>query len=117
MAVTSRYSQLKPVAPLEMIVVEKIYEADGQQEKVNLGNSAYRTEHGRPMVMQVVRQAELALIENDDLYRTYYPPIGSPSFRKLALQFLLGKDHPAILEKRVRFVFSNTFFLHFQNYL
>lgn len=112
MTMTSRYSELKPAAPLERIVLNKIYEADGQQEKVNLGNAGYRTEHGRPMVMQVVRQAELALTENNDLYRAYYPPIGSPAFRNLALQFLLGKDNPAILENRVcmhlhiKFLFS-----------
>ena len=62
---------------------------------------AYRTDEGKPYYFPVVRKAEEIILADTTNNKEYLPIDGLPKFRELASKFLLGDDHPAIVEKRV----------------
>ena len=62
---------------------------------------AYRTDEGKPYYFPVVRKAEEIILADQTANKEYLPIDGLPKFRELASKFLLGEDHPAIVEKRV----------------
>mgnify|MGYP000023057609 FL=1 len=66
-----------------------------------LGVGAYRTDEGKPYYFPVVRKAEERILADPTANKEYLPIDGLPKFRELASKFLLGDDHPAIVEKRV----------------
>ena len=49
----------------------------------------------------MVRKAEERILADPTANKEYLPIDGLPKFRELASKFLLGDDHPAIVEKRV----------------
>ncbi|GAQ81410.1 aspartate aminotransferase [Klebsormidium nitens] len=76
------------------------FNKDNHPDKVNLGVGAYRTEEGKPLVLDVVRRAEAAIVADRSVNKEYLPIIGLASFCKLSAQLILGADCPAIVEKR-----------------
>lgn len=62
---------------------------------------AYRTDEGKPYYFPVVRKAEEIILADQTANKEYLPIDGLAKFRELASKFLLGDDHPAIVEKRV----------------
>ncbi|KAF3793959.1 Aspartate aminotransferase [Nymphaea thermarum] len=95
------------MAPEDAILgVTVAYNKDTSPLKLNLGVGAYRTEEGKPLVLNVVRQAEQLLV-NDRFYgvssrvKEYLPITGLAAFNKLSAKLILGSDSPAIQEGRV----------------
>lgn len=66
-----------------------------------VGVGAYRTDEGKPYYFPVVRKAEERILADPSANKEYLPIDGLPKFRELAVKFLLGEDHPALVEKRV----------------
>lgn len=66
-----------------------------------VGVGAYRTDEGKPYYFPVVRKAEEIILADTTANKEYLPIDGLPKFRELAVKFLLGEDHPALVEKRV----------------
>ncbi|KAL8262628.1 hypothetical protein R6Q59_023977 [Mikania micrantha] len=85
-------------APEDPILgVTVAYNKDPSPVKLNLGVGAYRTEEGKPLVLNVVRQAEKLLVNDRSRVKEYLPIIGLADFNKLSAQLILGADSPAIL--------------------
>ncbi|KAK9148759.1 hypothetical protein Scep_007516 [Stephania cephalantha] len=89
-------------APEDPILgVTVAYNKDPSPIKVNLGVGAYRTEEGKPLVLNVVRRAEQLLINDPSRVKEYLPITGLADFNKLSAKLILGADSPAIQENRV----------------
>ncbi|KAK9102698.1 hypothetical protein Sjap_019952 [Stephania japonica] len=89
-------------APEDPILgVTVAYNKDPSPIKVNLGVGAYRTEEGKPLVLNVVRRAEQLLINDPSRVKEYLPITGLADFNKLSAKLILGADSPAIHENRV----------------
>ncbi|CAL9072974.1 aspartate aminotransferase, cytoplasmic-like [Musa acuminata AAA Group] len=89
-------------APEDPILgVTVAYNKDPSPVKVNLGVGAYRTEEGKPLVLNVVRRAEQLLVNDPSQVKEYLPITGLADFNKLSAKLIFGADSPAIQEIRV----------------
>jgi aspartate aminotransferase len=89
------------VAPRDPILgLTQAFKEDKSQNKVNLGVGAYRTAEGKPFVLPVVKKVEQMMLEKN-LDKEYIPQSGLPEFQSVSPALLLGKDSPALKEKRV----------------
>ncbi|XP_010532471.1 PREDICTED: aspartate aminotransferase 3, chloroplastic [Tarenaya hassleriana] len=89
-------------APEDPILgVTVAYNKDPSPSKLNLGVGAYRTEDGKPLVLNVVRKAEQQIINDRSRVKEYLPIVGLAEFNKLSAKLILGADSPAIRENRV----------------
>ncbi|KAI4377638.1 hypothetical protein MLD38_015234 [Melastoma candidum] len=89
-------------APEDPILgVTVAYNKDNSPAKLNLGVGAYRTEEGKPVVLDVVRKAEQILVSDSKRVKEYLPIVGLAEFNKLSAKLILGADSPAIQENRV----------------
>ncbi|KAK4422280.1 Aspartate aminotransferase 3, chloroplastic [Sesamum alatum] len=89
-------------APEDPILgVTVAYNKDPSPVKLNLGVGAYRTEEGKPLVLNVVRRAEQMLVNDRSRVKEYLPIVGLSDFNKLSAKLILGADSPAIQENRV----------------
>ncbi|THU72032.1 hypothetical protein C4D60_Mb04t07810 [Musa balbisiana] len=89
-------------APEDPILgVTVAYNKDPSPVKVNLGVGAYRTEEGKPLVLNVVRRAEQLLLNDPSRVKEYLPITGLADFNKLSAKLIFGADSPAIQENRV----------------
>ncbi|CAH9102904.1 unnamed protein product [Cuscuta epithymum] len=89
-------------APEDPILgVTVAYNNDPSPVKLNLGVGAYRTEEGKPLVLNVVRRAEEMLVNDRSRVKEYLPITGLPDFNKLSAKLIFGADSNAILENRV----------------
>jgi len=98
------------------------YKADTFDKKVDLGIGAYRDDNAKPWVLPVVKKVSLTgpqafkfsnmliiIPQADDILRSdpelnheYLPIAGLQLFTSASQKLILGKDSPAIAEKRVR---------------
>lgn len=89
-------------APEDPILgVTVAYNKDSDPSKLNLGVGAYRTEEGKPLVLNVVRQAEQKLVNDPSRVKEYLPIVGLADFNKCSAKLIFGADSPAIQENRV----------------
>ncbi|GAB4837259.1 Aspartate aminotransferase 3, chloroplastic [Ancistrocladus abbreviatus] len=89
-------------APEDPILgVTVAYNKDPSPVKLNLGVGAYRTEEGKPLVLNVVRHAERQLINDRSRVKEYLPITGLAEFNKLSAKLIFGADSPAIAENRI----------------
>ncbi|KAI5662822.1 hypothetical protein M9H77_22145 [Catharanthus roseus] len=89
-------------APEDPILgVTVAYNKDPSPNKLNLGVGAYRTEEGKPLVLNVVRRAEQMLVNDQSRVKEYLPIVGLADFNKLSAKLIFGADSPAIQENRV----------------
>lgn len=89
-------------APEDPILgVTVAFNKDQSPNKLNLGVGAYRTEEGKPLVLNVVRRAEQMLVNDQSRVKEYLPIVGLADFNKLSAKLIFGGDSPAIQENRV----------------
>lgn len=89
-------------APEDPILgVTVAYNKDPSPVKLNLGVGAYRTEEGKPLVLNVVRRAEQLLVNDRSRVKEYLPIVGLAEFNKLSAKLMFGADSPAVQVKRV----------------
>ncbi|KAK4713422.1 hypothetical protein R3W88_019329 [Solanum pinnatisectum] len=89
-------------APEDPILgVTVAYNKDSSPVKVNLGVGAYRTEEGKPLVLNVVRRSEQMLVNDTSRVKEYLSITGLADFNKLSAKLIFGADSPAIKENRV----------------
>lgn len=88
-------------APADPILgLTTAFKADPSPKKVNLGVGAYRTEHGTPYVLPVVRKAERIIANDETLNKEYIPQDGLAEFNEASAKLLFGEDSPVIREGR-----------------
>lgn len=51
-------------------------------------------------MLPVVKKTEASILNSPEMNHEYLPSHGFPAFIECAVKYLLGKDSPAILEKR-----------------
>ena len=98
------FDAVTQVPPDPVFFVSQQYAACTAAIKLNLGVGAYRTNEGKPLVLDVVKKAEQMVVAKltDDSFNIEYLPIdGLPAFRAETVKLILGKDSKAIEEGRV----------------
>lgn len=73
---------------------------DSYSKKIDLTIGAYRDENGKPSVLKSVRDAEIALIEQN-LDHEYLSQDGHAEFNRLSQILMFGEESPVIAEGRV----------------
>ncbi|GMT05139.1 hypothetical protein PENTCL1PPCAC_27313, partial [Pristionchus entomophagus] len=96
----SFFAGIPEAPPIEVFHMNNLYLQDSSPNKVNLTIGAYRTEEGKPWVLPVVHNAEVALANDTSLNHEYLPVLGFDAFSKAATALVLGEDSPAIAEGR-----------------
>lgn len=82
-----------PVAPVDPILgVNQRFNADTDPRKVNVSIGAYRTDEGKPLVLNCVRKAEKKILEDASLNKEYLPQRGDAVYATLCQQMLFGED-------------------------
>lgn len=76
------------------------FREDTAETKLNLGVGAYRTNEGKPFLLQSVKKAEEALLARSENHE--YAPIGGEAqFQKLTAELLFGADCKPLKEGRI----------------
>ncbi|CAG9316245.1 unnamed protein product [Blepharisma stoltei] len=101
MSGSNKFGHIQLAPPDPILGTAVAYNKDPHPNKVNLGVGAYRTNEGKPLIFQAVREAERALIEDPAVNHEYLGIDGHEGFVRLARELLLGADSPAIAEHRV----------------
>jgi len=91
------------VAPIDPILgTTQLFNADTDPKKVNLGVGAYRTEEGKPFVLNVVKEAEAEMLEHlGSKLNKEYSTIDGPAELKTQTQTLLFGDSEAVKSGRI----------------
>ncbi len=86
---TSRFTHV-PKAPEDAILgVTLAFKADPNPDKINVGVGAYRTDEGKPLVLEAVRRAEERMLGKT---MEYLPVIGHRPFIDKAVHLAYGDD-------------------------
>lgn len=89
------------MAPPDAILgLNEGFRADTDPRKLNLGVGAYRTEEGKPLVLEVVKEAERRLLADPTQNHEYLTQAGLPEFCRLSAQLAFGADSPPLQEGR-----------------
>lgn len=62
-----------------LLSVAEAFKKDPSPQKINLGVGAYRTEEGKPLVLNVVRQAEQRIVSNPNENKVSPAVLGATS--------------------------------------
>ncbi|XP_002989786.2 aspartate aminotransferase, cytoplasmic [Selaginella moellendorffii] len=100
-AAASVFDHLEQAPEDPILGITVAYNKDPHPGKVNLGVGAYRTEEGKPLILNVVRRAEERLLADRSKNKEYLPITGLADFNKRSAMLILGSDSPAIVEKRL----------------
>jgi aspartate/tyrosine/aromatic aminotransferase len=77
------------------------FQADTDPRKVNVSIGAYRTDEGKPLVLNCVKKAEKMILDQAELNKEYLPQRGDVSYVKLCQGMLFGEDSPLLAEGKV----------------
>jgi len=77
------------------------FRADPDPRKVDLGVGVYRDAQGETPVLESVRRAEQAMLARQKT-KAYVAPVGNAAFNQAMARLVLGADHPALRDGRVR---------------
>ncbi|RKK25799.1 Aspartate aminotransferase, cytoplasmic [Fusarium oxysporum f. sp. cepae] len=77
--------------PDAIFALTEAYRKDPSPNKVNLGQGAYRDEHGLPQVLPCVEDA-LDALDEKGLDHEYLPILGLTGFRERVAELVIGKD-------------------------
>jgi len=93
------FSTVQELPPDKIFFTKSAFKADTDSRKINLGIGAYRTNDGKPYVLNIVKKVEADLLadENKGLINKEYLPIGGDAgFVKLSQQLILGDNSPSM---------------------
>lgn len=94
----SPFEAVEYIPPDAIFDLTRLYLADPDARKVNLGQGTYKDEQGNPWILPSVRAAKETI---RDANHEYLPILGLASFRALATQLVYGEKSTAIKEERV----------------
>ncbi|KDD77066.1 class I/II aminotransferase, partial [Helicosporidium sp. ATCC 50920] len=97
---SSVFSNVPEAAPDAILGISAAFKQDKDPRALNLGVGAYRTEEGKPLVLQVVRAAERRLLEDPTLDKEYLTQAGVASFCDASAAMAFGPGSQALKEKR-----------------
>ena len=76
------------------------YRADPSPLKIDLGVGVYRDAEGQTPVLDCVRIAERRIVDAQ-VTKTYVAPAGREEFNAAVVDLVLGREHRAVVERRV----------------
>lgn len=76
------------------------YRADPSPLKIDLGVGVYRDAEGHTPVLDCVRIAERRIVDAQ-VTKTYMAPAGREEFNAAVVDLVLGREHPAVVDRRV----------------
>jgi aspartate aminotransferase len=100
---SSWFSHVEEAPKDPILGVTEKFLADKSPQKINLGVGAYRDDAGKPVVLDVVRQAEKLIIDRN-LNNEYLPIGGHRDFCIESIKLAYGETATPILENRVAVV-------------
>jgi len=86
--------------PIEVLHMKARHDADPSPVKINLMVGGYKNEQGKPWVLPVVRETEVALTSDPATTHEYLPALGSPEANRAAVELLLGPKNPLLAQGR-----------------
>jgi aspartate aminotransferase len=95
------FETIKPLPPDPILGLLAQFRADKRDRKIDLGVGVFQDETGHTPVMGSVREAESRVFRAQTT-KTYQGIAGDPLFNERLLELMLGPDHVAIREGRVR---------------
>ncbi|GMH07048.1 hypothetical protein Nepgr_008888 [Nepenthes gracilis] len=101
----SRFEGISMAPPDPTIGVSEAFRASTNERKLDLAVRAYRTEELQPYLLNVVKKAEMLMLERGE-HREYLPIEGLAAFNKVTVELLFGVDNPVIKQQRVATVQS-----------
>merc|ERR1719359_1103781 len=82
-----------PAAPLDPILgMSQRYQKDADPRKVNVSIGAYRTDEGKPLVLNCVKRAEKMMLDDKSLNKEYLPQRGDNEYSALCQKMIFGAD-------------------------
>ncbi|KAK9814421.1 hypothetical protein WJX72_005727 [[Myrmecia] bisecta] len=97
---TSFWSDV-PQAPLDPIIgVWADGRADTDPRTLNLTAGAYRTEEGKPYLLEAVRRAERMLLDDPTQHKEYRGMKGDPELCRVSAQMAFGEESDVLLRHR-----------------
>lgn len=90
------FNNIDIAAPDAIFFVKQSHDADTDPRKVNVGIGAYRTDEGKPYVLECVRKAEQMIVANNKRVKEYLPQQGDAAFLKVAKKAMFGADSPSL---------------------
>lgn len=91
-----------PQAPPDPILgINEAFKNCTHPDKINLSVGAYRTEQGKPLVLNVVSEAERLVLQDPTANKEYLGITGDLAFCKLSKELAFGKDCPALQQQRI----------------
>jgi len=91
-------------APIDPILgTTLLFNADKDPRKINLGVGAYRTEEGKPFVLQVVKEVEEEMQKElgKSINKEYSTIDGPPELKTLTQRLVFGPECEAVKAKRI----------------
>lgn len=95
----SVFGQVSQAPPDAILGITEAFKRDQNPKKINLGVGAYRTEEGKPLVLNVVRQAERRIVSDSRSDKEYLGIGGNPDFCRLSAILAFG-EHSAVLQEK-----------------
>lgn len=95
---SSYWTNVKMAPPDAILGVTDAFKRDTNPNKINLGVGAYRTDEGKPYVLECVKQAE-KLVAADNLDKEYAGITGIADFTEASVRLLLGDNSEVIKNK------------------
>jgi len=99
----SVFGKVPVAAPDKIFHTKSAYKADPSPSKINLGIGAFRTNEGKPYVLNIVKKVEADLLadtKSGKLNKEYLPIGGDAEFVKLSQKLILGNSR-CVGEKHV----------------
>jgi aspartate aminotransferase len=97
------FEYLKAIPPDPILGLIAAYAADPNPKKIDLGIGVYRDESGNTPMLDCVVEAEKILLKTQTT-KTYLGPPGVVGFNQAIGDLILGRDHEAFEQGRVRTV-------------
>ena len=105
-AAASRFGGVAACLQDPILGLVAAFKTDPAPRKVNLAQGAYRTDEGEPLVLDVVKEAEVVIASDASLNKEYIGVEGNTEFNRLSAEFAFGEASPALAENRVATVQS-----------
>ncbi|KAJ2745611.1 aspartate transaminase aat1 [Coemansia sp. BCRC 34301] len=91
----SAWAQVEMGPPDAILGITEAYKRDPDARKINLGVGAYRTDAGKPYVLNSVAAAERKILQSS-LDKEYLPITGLAKFTNAAAELAYGSSSPAL---------------------
>jgi len=101
MGAVSKWESVPKAPPDPILGVSEAFNKDTSHLKLNLGVGAYRTEEGKPLVLNVVREAVSRVVSDPSINKEYLPIGGLAAFTSASARLAFGPTSQALAEGRV----------------